>query len=151
MSRRPKVIAISSSGGHWVQLMRLRPAFEGSDVTYVTNNPAYRRDVNGAKFRVIPNSNRWSKISLLRSFLGAIWLLLVVRPDVVVTTGAAPGYFCVRLAKYFGARSVWLDSAANAETLSMSGEMAGRHVDLWLTQWSHLAGPHGPRFCGSVL
>jgi hypothetical protein len=40
---------------------------------------------------------------------------------------------------------------ANAEALSLSGEMAGRHADLWLTQWQHLARPEGPEYRGSVL
>jgi len=50
-----------------------------------------------------------------------------------------------------GARTVWLDSAANVERLSMSGEKIGPHADLWLTQWAHLARKGGPRHCGSVL
>lgn len=150
-TRKPKVIAVSSGGGHWVQLLRLRPAFADSDVTFVTVNPGNRRDVGDAKFRLIPDSNRWNKIALVRSLFGAFWLLLTIRPDVVITTGAAPGYFMIRLGKFFGARTVWLDSVANAEELSLSGQKAGKHVDLWLTQWSHLAQPQGPQYRGSVL
>ena len=44
-----------------------------------------------------------------------------LRPDVVITTGAAPGYFAVRIGKLLGARVVWVDSIANAEELSLSG------------------------------
>jgi UDP-N-acetylglucosamine:LPS N-acetylglucosamine transferase len=149
---RPKVMAISSGGGHWVQLMRLRPAFEGCDVTYVTVRDGYRADVGeGADFRVIHDGNRWSKFNLLRSAADVMWLLISVRPDVVVTTGAAPGYFGVRFGKWLGARVVWLDSVANAEELSLSGEKAGLFVDLWLTQWPHLSQASGPKCFGSVL
>ena len=150
-SRKTKIIAVSSAGGHWVQLLRLRPAFADCDVTFVTVKESYRRDVGDAKFRVIPDGTRWNKIALLRSCLGAFWMLAQERPDVVITTGAAPGYFCVRLAKLFGARTVWLDSVANAEELSMSGQKAGRHVDLWLTQWPQLAKENGPQYRGNVL
>ena len=34
MTRR--LLAIASSGGHWQQLMRMRPAFAGTEVTYAT-------------------------------------------------------------------------------------------------------------------
>ena len=34
--RRPKLLAVSSGGGHWVQLLRIAPAFENCDVTFVT-------------------------------------------------------------------------------------------------------------------
>lgn len=149
--KRPKVLAISSGGGHWVQLMRLRPAFEGCDVTYATVQEGYRSDVGDADFRVVRNGNRWSKTDLVLSALGIIRLLLSVRPDVVITTGAAPGYFAVRFGKWLGSRVVWVDSVANAQELSMSGMKAGSFVDLWLTQWPHLAAEDGPCFMGSVL
>lgn len=147
----PKVLAISSGGGHWVQLLRLRPAFEGCRVTYATVREGYRAEVAGADFRVIPDSNRWNKLALLRCALGVFWLVLRLRPDVVVSTGAAPGFFGVRFGKWLGARVVWVDSVANAEELSMSGRKAGGFVDLWLTQWPHLAADGGPQFYGSVI
>jgi len=149
--RKPKVLAISSGGGHWVQLLRLRPAFEGCEVTYATVREGYRNDVKGAEFHLIPDSNRWNKLALLKSAFGVLCLLLRVRPDVVVTTGAAPGFFGVRIGKLMGARVVWVDSVANAEELSMSGRNVGSFVDLWLTQWPHLAQDGGPKFFGSVL
>ena len=151
MEKRPKVLAISSGGGHWVQLMRLRPAFEGCDVTYATVQEGYRADVGAADFRVIRNGNRWSKTDLILSALGILALLVRVKPDVVITTGAAPGYFAVRFGKWLGSRVIWVDSVANAQELSMSGMKAGSFVDLWLTQWPHLAREGGPHCMGSVL
>ena len=149
---KPRLLAISSGGGHWIQLLRLRPAFEGCDVTYATVREGYRTDVgDSADFRVIRDGNRWHKIALIRSALGILWLLLRLRPDVVITTGAAPGFFGVRFGKWLGARVVWIDSVANAEELSMSGKNAGLFVDLWLTQWPHLAREEGPQHIGSVL
>jgi hypothetical protein len=148
---RKKILAIASGGGHWVQLLRLRPAFEGCDVVFATVREGYRGDVGGAEFRVIPDSNRWNKLALLRCALGVMWLVLRERPDVVISTGAAPGFFGVRFGKWFGARVVWVDSVANAEELSMSGQKAGDFVDLWVTQWQHLAAADGPKFFGSVI
>jgi hypothetical protein len=57
----------------------------------------------------------------------------------VCTTGASPGYFAIRIAGLLGARTVWIDSIANAESLSMAGRLAGRCADVWLTQWDSLA------------
>lgn len=149
--RQTKVLALSSGGGHWVQLLRLRPAFDGCTVVFATVKAEYQSDVAGAAFRVIPDANRWRKMSLLRSALGVLRLLWREKPDVVVSTGAAPGYFAIRLAPLFGARTIWVDSVANIDELSMSGQQAGPHATLWLTQWSHLATPEGPQYRGSVL
>lgn len=150
-SQRKKLLAVSSGGGHWVQLLRLRPAFEDCDVVFVTVDAGYRSDVPGREFRTIPDATRWNKFALARTILAVFFLLLRERPDVVVSTGAAPGYFAVRIGKWFGARTVWIDSVANVEELSLSGQRAGRCVDLWLTQWPHLARAGGPVCSGSVL
>lgn len=147
----PKVLAIASGGGHWVQLLRLRAAFEGCDISYATVREGYRTDVGGADFHLIPDCNRWNKLAVLRSALAIFLLVLRLRPDVVITTGAAPGYFGVRFGKLLGARVVWVDSLANVEELSMSGAKSGSFADLWLTQWPHLAHDDGPQFLGSVL
>jgi UDP-N-acetylglucosamine:LPS N-acetylglucosamine transferase len=146
-----RVVAISSGGGHWVQLLRLRPAFQGRDVLFVTVHDAYRTQVPDRRFRAISDATRWNKLGLVRMGLQILWILLRERPGAVVSTGAAPGYFAIRLGKLLGARTVWIDSIANVETLSLAGQLAGRHADLWLTQWPHLARPDGPQFLGGTL
>lgn len=152
MKLRGRILAIASGGGHWKELVRLAEVFEGYDVTWATTEPGFAEDVPGQRFRVVTEASRWDRWRLLRSALGILWLVLRERPRVVVTTGAAPGYFGLFFAKkLLGARTVWLDSFANGEQLSMSGQRAGRLADLWLTQWPDLATPEGPEYAGSVL
>jgi len=156
VTRKIRIMAVASAGGHWVQLMRLRPAWEGLEVTYVTTDPGLRQTLEEAgkatpDFRVITEANRWHKRKLIKQLAELTFIMARVRPDAVITTGAAPGYFALRLGRLFGARTVWIDSMANAEELSLSGQQARRHADLWLTQWEHLAKPGGPEFLGSVL
>jgi len=132
-------------------LLRLRPAFVDCDVTFATVNEAYRSDVGNAPFFVIPDANRWAKLKLARTAFSVLKLLLHERPEVVISTGASPGYFALWLGKKLRARTIWVDSLANVEELSMSGQLVRRHADLWLTQWPHLAGATGPEFLGSVM
>lgn len=146
-----KILAISSGGGHWVQLLRLRPALEGASLIFATVSNGYRADVQNSEFRLIQDGNRSQKIALLKSAVSILFLLLVEKPDVVISTGAAPGYFAVRFGRLLGMKTIWVDSVANAEELSMSGQKAGGCADLWLTQWSHLATEDGPKYFGSVL
>ena len=151
MDKKKKVLAIASGGGHWVQLRRLVPAISDCDVAYVTTIPSYRNHVDTARFYVVKDANRWNKFGLLQMALQLAWVIYKERPDIVVSTGAAPGYIGMRFAKLLGARTVWIDSIANVEKLSLSGQKIGKHADLWLTQWPHLAKPEGPNFCGAVL
>jgi UDP-N-acetylglucosamine:LPS N-acetylglucosamine transferase len=142
--------------------MRLRPAFDGCEMLFVSTNPGYAAQVAPARFRSVPDANRWQKMRVLWMFINVAWIVARFRPSVVVTTGAAPGYAAIRFAKLLRARTLWIDSIANAEELSMAGRMAGRHSDEWLTQWEHLSGlpqhslrgastERTPRFEGAVL
>jgi exopolysaccharide biosynthesis glucuronosyltransferase PssD len=149
-SNEHRVLAVASSGGHWVQLRRLAPAFDGQDVAYLTTDPGHRAEVRSARFYTVNDANRGNKLALLRCALKILWVVVRERPGVVVSTGAAPGYLAIRCARTLGARTVWIDSVANVEELSMSGQMASKKADLCLTQWPHLAG--GPvRYLGAVL
>lgn len=151
----PNILAIASGGGHWAQLRRTRAAWRGCETVWVTTHPGYRAEVEAdgeaVRFHTVTDANRWQKTRLLRQLWQILRILLHERPDVVVTTGAAAGYFALRLGRLLGARTVWIDSIANAEELSLSGRKAGRYADLWLTQWPHLAEEGGPDYRGSVI
>jgi hypothetical protein len=146
-----RVLAISSGGGHWVQLLRLRPAFDGCQVVYASTRPSNRYDVPGQPYHSVPEASGSTRLRAIHCAVSVAALLVRVRPSVIVTTGALPGYLAVRLGRVFGVRAVWIDSIANAGRLSKSGEHVGAHVDVWLTQWEHLASPSGPHYRGSVL
>ncbi len=149
---RAEVLAVASGGGHWVELMRLAPAFEGRDVAYVSVAEELAKDVPGKRFYAVVDATRWDKLRLVQAALQVLFVLVRERPRVIITTGAAPGWFALWLGKrVFRARTVWLDSIANAERLSLSGERAGRVADLWLTQWPEVARADGPEYAGSVL
>lgn len=160
-----RVLAVASAGGHLVQLRRLRAAFRGCRTLWVVTDPAFAHDIALDAARdgepapqvcAVPDGSLWTKVDLARQFLAMSWIVLRFRPHAVVTTGAAPGYFAIRLARLLGARrTVWIDSIANADELSRAGQEAGRHADLFLTQWPELAGasedPHAPRCWGAVI
>ena len=134
-----------------MELLRLGPALEGADQAFVTVSPDYRDSVKEHRFYVVNDATRWNKLAILLMIVRMFAIICRERPDVVVTTGAAPGYVAMRIGRWLGARTVWIDSIANVEELSMSGKMAGKHADLWITQWTHLATPGGPEFFGAVV
>jgi UDP-N-acetylglucosamine:LPS N-acetylglucosamine transferase len=146
--KKKKLLAVASQGGHLIQLMRLKPVFDRYDASYVSNQ---RREGMEENFTAVVDANRNAKFKLLLLLLQMLWIMIRKRPDVVISSGAAPGYFALMLGKLFGAKTIWLDSIANAEELSMSGQRAGKFADLWLTQWPEVAYENGPQYGGRVL
>ena len=143
-----------------MQLNRLMPAFEGCEVHWACTSPdhearlrvaAKRLGQGVASYTAITDANRWTKLKLVKQMLETVALLIRVRPDVIVTTGASVGYFAIRAGRLLGARTCWIDSIANGDELSLSGAKAGPHADLFLTQWPHVAKPGGPDYRGAVL
>lgn len=149
--RRRKVMAVSSGGGHWIELTRIRSAFAGVDVFYVSTDPSAAAGL-AARHYVIREVTRRDRFGFLVVLAQLIRILVRERPDVVVTTGAAPGVVALAAAKcLLRCRTIWIDSISSAETMSLSARLARPVADAWLVQWAHLARPEGPEYWGAVL
>lgn len=148
---KTKVLAVSSAGGHWEQLMLLRDAFADYEVQFATTQSGLfeRAGIKGG--HSIVDCNRNDIRASATCIAQCIWLMLKVRPDVVISTGAAPGLICLLLGRAMLAKTIWIDSVANAERLSLSGRICSYFVHVCLTQWRHLAKPKGPYYAGAVL
>jgi len=144
------VFAIASIGGHWVQLLRLMPLFSTNNVSFLSTKPSLEETVSGHRYYLVPDANRKNKVGLVKCCLSIGSKIVFARPKVIVTTGAAPGLFGIFIGKILGVKTVWIDSIANVEKLSLSGKIASKIADRVYTQWEHLATPH-IIFAGNIL
>lgn len=149
MTRR--LLAIASGGGHWQQLMLMRPAFEGTDPLFLTTLPGLPEKFGASPAAIVPDCNRNEKVAILRTTAAVARHVIRHRPHVIISTGALPGVIALALGRAVGARTIWVDSVANADEMSMSGNLARRFAHLWLSQWDHVARAAGADYAGSVL
>jgi UDP-N-acetylglucosamine:LPS N-acetylglucosamine transferase len=126
------------------------PLFKDHEVTFISTKGNLRHMVNGHRYITIPDANRKKLINMARCICSVTWAVLSIRPQVIISTGAAPGLISILIGKLLGAKTIWIDSIANAEKLSMSGEIAVKIADRVYTQWEHLANPK-VIFSGSIL
>lgn len=136
-----KILAFASAGGHWVQLLRLVPSFgiDTNEIVFATTNKSYYQSVLGYGFFHVTDANRKSRIKFCKMFFETATLVVKLRPDLIITTGAAPGLIAIICAKLIGCKAVWIDSIANVDKLSLSGKIASFVADRTYTQWPHLA------------
>lgn len=150
MAKR-KLLALASGGGHWVQLQRLRPAFDEFETAYVSMFPSYADQVAGSRYYLVPDASRFDLKSFLPVFARAVSILMKERPNAIVTTGSAPMLAFVLLGRLIGAKTLWIDSIANSERMSTSGRMAKKLAHRVVSQWPEVAAREGVECWGAVV
>lgn len=134
-----KILAVASKGGHWIQLLRIVPAFEGHEVVYVSTDQGLADTVKGFEFHNVNDGSRKNVFRLFSTLSKMVGLITKLKPDLIITTGAAPGLMGVIAGKFLGVKTIWIDSIANVEKTSTSGRIATLFVDRAYTQWPELA------------
>ncbi len=126
-------------------------SFEDADIAYANTIDGLAEKSGVSPAYLVTDCNRDKPMANVRCATDILRIIRRERPNLIISTGAAPGIIALVIGKLFGAKTIWLDSVANSERLSLSGKFAGRIADVWLTQWSHLAADKGPKYFGSVL
>lgn len=137
--KRNKVLALSSPGGHWVQLCRLIPAFKASEVVYACTYNKASELSDDETYYVVGDISRDSIQRIFSVISDIVKILKKEKPTIIITTGALPGLITVLLGRLFGIKTIWLDSIANSEKISMSGKLASYLTRNCFTQWEGLA------------
>lgn len=145
------ILAVASSGGHWQQLLLVSEAFEDMSPVFVTTKEELLRQAGKVDGHVVADCNRNRPLRMLTCVRQCASIVFSRRPKVIISTGAAPGIICIAFGKLIGAKTIWIDSFANVEQLSMSGKIARYISDKWLTQWEHLSDTTGPSYHGALL
>jgi len=142
---------VASGGGHWIQLLRLRDAFSEFETSYVSMFENYADEVHGCRFYTIPDASRFDKFSFVKVWIKAVIIMTKERPHAVLTTGSAPMLSFIILGRLTGARTLWIDSVANAERMSSSGRIARKLAHRTVSQWPEVAAREGVQCWGSIL
>jgi UDP-N-acetylglucosamine:LPS N-acetylglucosamine transferase len=144
-----RVLAVASAGGHLTQLiLSLSDAQSSMDIQFATTKPSFApKGITAHELPDFSRENMWRAAGGYKAVKNLIYKL---EPHVIITTGAAPGLIALIAGRRMGIRTIWLDSCANYERLSLSGRIANYTADLVLTQWPHLSSPT-VSYRGSVL
>ena len=146
-----RVLAVASGGGHWHELLRLRPALEGCEQYFVGLNKEYAVSVAPHPFYSVPDAHFDEPFRIICTFFRLIPIFWKIRPHVVLSTGAAPGGLSMLLGRIFRARTLWVESAANCVVQSRTGRLCKHIAGISFVQWPELARSEGPFYRGNIL
>lgn len=142
-----------STGGHLLQLVALRPAWEGFSRAWVTFDKSDARSLlAGEHVHYAHGPTNRSVKNLLRNLLLAWRLVGAVRPKVLLTTGAGIAVPFAWVARLRGARVVYVESLARIEGPSLTYRLIAPIAARRYVQWPELAEAlPGARFAGNVF
>lgn len=149
--KKKKILAAASIGGHWIQLLRICKGLEAThELAYVSTHEKCAKMVEGHSFHKLIEFSRWDWYKMFPAFISGLNIVRRENPDVVITTGAAPGFIILFAAYLLGKKTIWVDSIANVNHMSLCGRVAKKCATKCYTQWEELEGK-GVDFSGNVI
>lgn len=136
-----KVCMVSSSGGHWEELICMKELAERYDSFFITECGDQAKDSKIERLYTVNQINRHEKrfaIHFVKLFFRVAGIIRREKPDVVVTTGALIAFPVCLLAKLRGAKIIYIESFARVYEKSLTGRLVYPFADLFLVQWESL-------------
>ena len=134
-----KLCLVASSGGHLLELVGLKAAWETHERLWVTFSKDDARALLAGE-RVVwayHPTNRSLK-NLMRNLWLAWRMLRRERPDAVISTGAGVGVPFLWVGRMLGIQTVYIESLARIQSLSLSGKLLYPTVHRFFVQWPDL-------------
>jgi beta-1,4-N-acetylglucosaminyltransferase len=146
-----RLLLVSSTGGHLLQLVALSDAFEGFERVWVTFDAGDSRALLAGQDVVHAHSPTNRNVpNLLRNLLLAWRVVRRVRPGAVVTTGAGVAVPFAWVGRLFGARVVYVESLTRIDEPSLTYRLIRPVVSRTYVQWPELRLP-GALYRGTVF
>lgn len=151
--KKAKLCIVASAGGHLSQLLLLEPVWRGHRIFCVSTGQMVRDKLEKiGQTYIVGECNRQHPVKTLGVMFKCLKVVWKERPSIILSTGAAAGFLICFWGKLFGAKVIWVDSIANAKTLSMSGRMIRPFADLIFSQWSDVAAKYAKiEYAGEVI
>ena len=147
------VLLVCSSGGHLQQMLALEPSWGRYSHVWVTFDKSDTRSLLSDEPVVFAYSptNR-SPRNLVRNLFLAWRTLRVVRPRIMLSTGAGVAVPFAWIARLRGVRVVYVESFTRIEGLSLSGRLIRPVAHRMYVQWPELADAvPKTRYAGNVF
>ena len=143
--KRKKVLFISSTGGHFDELMQLSPLFEKYNYYIITEKDKsnkYLKDKYGKKMYFLPYGTRSKIFTYIFKYfylcLKTIYLYAKIRPKIIVTTGThTAGPMCI-IGKIFRSKIIYIETFANTNKKTATGKLIYPIADLFIVQWKEM-------------
>jgi beta-1,4-N-acetylglucosaminyltransferase len=135
-----RICLVCSAGGHFFELYSLNPLWKQHDCFWVTFK---REDTQyllreGKVYWAYSPTNRNLK-NLIRNFFLAAKIIPREKPQMIFSTGAGVGVPFLVIGRILGIRTLYIESMARTNGLSLTGRLVYPFVHDFYVQWPELS------------
>lgn len=134
-NRIPRLCFVSSSGGHWEQLQRLKPLADKYEGFFVTEKTQFEAPLGKYLMRQTDLKDKLMPLKMIWNTVYALIIWITERPDFVITTGTMVAYPFYLLAVFFHKKIVFIETFGRANMPTIAGKWMEKHTDLFIVQW----------------
>lgn len=138
---RIKICFAASSGGHFEQLLMLKPLMEKYEGFLVTEKTVYNVEVSGVRMYYLHQVNRREPtfpLIMIGNAVRSLSIFLKESPDVVITTGVLAVIPICLCAKLFRKKVIFIESFAKVTSPTETGRLLYRFADRFYVQWPQM-------------
>jgi len=136
-----KICFAASSGGHFEQLCMLMPLADKYESFFVTEKTKYTAELENKKMYFMHQVNRRELLLplwLLTNVIKSIRILVVEKPDVIITTGVLAMIPLCLLAKMTRKKIIYIESFAKISSPTQTGKLMYKYADRFYVQWESM-------------
>ncbi len=136
-----KICFAASSGGHFEQLMMLKPLMNKYDSFIVTEKTAYAAVPDNIKLYYLDQVNRKEKafvFRMIKNLYISLKIFMAEKPDMVICTGVLAMIPLCLIAKVSGKKLIYIESFAKVTSATLTGKVLYRFADRFYVQWEQM-------------
>jgi UDP-N-acetylglucosamine:LPS N-acetylglucosamine transferase len=142
MIKNKKICLISSSGGHFEQLLMLRKLSEKYKTFIVTEKTKYNKSDKKIDY-YITQVNRKELFFLLKIiciFIKSLYIFIKEKPDVIISTGVLAAIPMMIIGHIFKKKIIYIESFAKINSPTMTGNFIYKKniSDQFYVQWKSM-------------
>ena len=140
-NKKHKICFCSSSGGHFEQLIMLKPLMEKYNSYIITEKLDYDIKIGNIPVKYVFQINRTDKMFLFKFIaiiIKSFFIAITNRPDIIISTGALAAVPMMIWTKIFGGKVVYVESFAKIDSPNISGKIVYKFSDQFYIQWESM-------------
>ena len=136
-----KICFTASTGGHFEQLMMLKPLMDKYDSFIVTEKTDYSVIKDDRKVYYLKQVNRHEKtfiFKMIANVFTSLNIFIREKPDVIISTGALATIPMCVLSKIFRKKVIFIESFAKVTSPTLTGKLIYKFADQFYVQWEQM-------------